>query len=157
MPIVMTDRSSALLQQLRVALLVPALGLSLGMIPGAAQAQNRVYSPLQLPSNNSVADTLSEKDIPTGQGGFARDYTVTLQSGDQVAIDLTSEAFDTVATLLSDQGETVGENDDGPDGGTSSLLFVRITKSGPYVIRVRSFGEAKGGPFTLKMTRLKPI
>ncbi len=154
----MTDRSSSLLQRLQTALLIPALGLTLGLAPEAAQAQQgRVYSPLQFPSSNSVADTLSEKDIPTGQGGFARDYSITLQAGDQVAIDLTSEAFDTVATLLSDQGETVGENDDGPDGGTSSLLFVRITKGGSYVIRVRSFGEAKGGPFTLKLTRLKPI
>lgn len=141
---------------LRQALLIPATVLTIGMSAICAQAQN-MYNPIRLPSNNEITDTLSEKDIPTGQGGFARDYLVTLQEGDQVAIDLLSDSFDTIITLLSPDGMTVAENDDGPDGTTNSLLFARITNGGEYIVRVRAFGEGGVGSFNLKVTRLRPI
>ena len=41
--------------------------------------------------------------------------------------------------LINKDGNTVGENDDGPDGTTNSLLFARITESGMYTVRVRSY------------------
>jgi hypothetical protein len=80
-----------------------------------------------------------------------------LSAGDQVAIDLTSESFDTILTLLASDGSTVGENDDGPDGSTNSLLFTRITEAGRYIVRVRAFGATSGGAFKLKVTRLRPV
>ncbi len=122
-----------------------------------AQAQLRMYNPLSLPENNIVEDTLSEKDIPTGEGGFARDYIIYLNEGEQVAIDLVSDEFDAIVTLLAADGTTVAENDDGPDGTTNSLLFTRIDDSSRYIIRVRAFGETGSGAFTLKVTRLRPI
>jgi len=114
-----------------------------------------IYSPIRLKSGLSIQDKLTIQDIPMGQGSFARDYVVTLKAEDQVAIDLASDSFDTVVTLMAENGTTLGENDDGPDGGTNSLLFMRITKDGDYVVRVRGFGQAKGGPFQLKLTRLE--
>lgn len=120
-----------------------------------ATSKGSIYAPIRLKSGSSVEDTLTTKDIPMGQGSFARDYVVTLKADDQVAIDLFSDSFDTVVTLMSENGTTLGENDDGPDGGTNSLLFMRITEDGDYVVRVRGFGQAKGGPFKLKLTRLK--
>ncbi|HEY9665314.1 MAG TPA: PPC domain-containing protein [Coleofasciculaceae cyanobacterium] len=139
------------------ALLVPTTFLALSLTAAAARAQNQLYNPIPLPSNNEVSDTLTDKDIPTGQGGFARDYVMNLNAGDQVAVDLSSESFDTIVTLLSSDGSTVGENDDGPDGTTNSVLFTRITEAGRYIIRVRAFGETSGGPFKLKVTRLRPV
>ena len=130
--------------------------LTLGY-PLPVQAESKLYNPIALPSNNEVSDTLSDKDIPTGEGGFARDYHVQLKNGDQVAIDLLSDDFDPLVILLSDDGSTVAENDDGPDGTTNSLLFARITEEGKYIVRVRAFGETGGGNFTLKVTRLRPI
>lgn len=118
---------------------------------------NRFYSPIPLKSGIEVQDTLTTQDIPMGQGSFARDYVVQLEQGDQVVIDLVSESFDTVVTLMAANGTTLGENDDGPDGGTNSLLFMRIIQSGEYIVRVRGFGQAKGGPFKLKLTRLAPV
>ena len=117
----------------------------------------KIYSPVPLILNKEINDTLTDKDIPTGEGGFARDYTVDLEKDDQVAIDLKSENFDGVLILLADDGSTVAENDDGPDGGTNALLFARITESGKYIIRVRAFGETGGGKFTLKLTRLRAV
>lgn len=122
-----------------------------------ATSQLRMYNPISLPSNNEVEDVLSVQDIPTGEGGFARDYSVYLESGDQIAIDLVSDDFDTIVSLLASDGSKVAENDDGPDGTNNSLLFTRINESGNYIVRVRSFGETGGGKFFLKLTRLKPL
>jgi len=134
-----------------------AILLAVSLPATIATAQSRVYEPVPLPIGKQITDKLSAKDIPTGQGGFARDYIVSLKAGDQVVIELKSNSFDTIVTLLSADGATVGENDDGPDGTTNSLLFARIVKSGNYIVRVHAFGgEPVSGPFTLKVTRLRP-
>ena len=132
-----------------------SLFLTLSSFP--VEAQQRIYNPIPIQSDAQIADRLSDQDIPTGEGGFAKDYSLELQKGDQVAIDLTSNEFDSVVLLLGADGATIAENDDGPDGSTNSLLFSRITESGRYIIRVRAFGETGGGNFRLKVTRLRPV
>ena len=114
-----------------------------------------IYTPLPLIVGQELKDTLSDRDIPTGQGSFARDYSIDLKSGDQVAIDLMSETFDPMVVLMTKDGVTVAENDDGPDGTSNSLLFMRVVKTGTYTVRVRSFGETAGGPFRLIVTPLQ--
>ncbi|MFB2892225.1 PPC domain-containing protein [Aerosakkonemataceae cyanobacterium BLCC-F50] len=137
-------------------LVLPATLLILANTAPTVKAQKQLYNPLPLPANGEVSDSLSEKDIPTGQGGFARDYSIELNAGDNIAIDLSSDNFDTIVTLMRN-GVTVVENDDGPDGTTNSLLFTRIKDSGTYIVRVRAFGETAGGNFKLSVMRLKPI
>lgn len=129
----------------------------LGISAARATAQNPVYSPIEMPETREINDTLTEEDIPTGFGGFARDYTVYLEDGDQVAIDVISEEFDTLVTLMNKDGAAVGENDDGPDGSTNSLLFARITETGMYTVRVRSYAGQGTGNFYLKVARLREI
>jgi hypothetical protein len=114
-----------------------------------------IYVPMQLPASGEVKDILSDRDIPTGDGGFARDYAIKLTAGDNIAIDLTSEVFDTVVILLNAEGKNVGKNDDGSDGSSNSLLFTRIKTTGNYTIRVQGFGETSSGEFKLKVSRLK--
>jgi hypothetical protein len=114
-----------------------------------------VYVPIQLPVSGEVKDTLSDRDIPTGDGGFARDYTIKLAAGDNIAIDLISEVFDTVVILLNAEGKNIGKNDDGSDGSSNSLLFTRIKNAGNYIIRVQGFGETSSGEFRLKVSKLK--
>lgn len=134
------------------------MAIALGTSNVVAQcSQCKLYNPITLPASNEINDTLSEKDIPTGQGGFARDYAIDLKEGESVAIDLISESFDAILTLLAEDGSTVVENDDGPDGSNNALLFTRIAKTGRYVVRVRAFGETGVGNFTLKVTRLQPV
>lgn len=128
----------------------------LGWLALPVKAESKIYDPPSITSETEVSDTLTKNDIPTGDGGFARDYFVQLEKGDQVAIDLTSDNFDSMVMLIADDGATIAENDDGPDGTTNSLLFSRITEAGKYIVRVRAFGDTSGGKFTLKLTRLKP-
>ncbi len=128
--------------------------IAVGM--SSAIAQPRIYNPITITPGKIMTDKLTRNDIPTGQGGFARDYSIQLQAGSQVTIDVASENFDAMVYLIAADGASIAENDDGPDGTTNSLLFTRIAKTGSYIIRVRSFGEAMGGDFTLKVTLLKP-
>lgn len=133
-----------------LAFMIPLVGL-----PGLAQS--RFYNPLPFPPSGNVVDTLSNQDIPTGLGSFARDYQVTLQKGEQVSIELTSTQFDTILTLLTPDGSTFAENDDGPNGSSNSLLLTRIHESGSHIIRVQAFGRSPGGSFTLTLTKLRSI
>jgi hypothetical protein len=142
---------------LQRGLVLPAALMVVGVGAVRTSAQTAIYNPIELPASREITDTLSDSDIPTGVGGFARDYTVLLEDGDQVAIDLISEEFDTLMTLLGPDGTTVGENDDGPDGTTNSLLFARITESGTYTVRVRSYAGQGSGEFLLKVARLRPV
>ncbi|MFE4108671.1 PPC domain-containing protein [Almyronema epifaneia] len=145
-----------LTQALKSTLLIPATLLTIGVMASRVNAQSQIYSPVPLPDNQEITDSLSSQDIPTGFGGFARDYTIELKAGDQVAIDVTSNEFDTLVSLMSPDGATIGENDDGPDGTTNSLLFARITEPGTYTVRVRSYAGQGEGEFLLKLARLRP-
>ena len=137
-----------------LAFVVPAILLTTGI--NAREASAQLYNPSTL-TNQEVNDTLSGSDIPTGFGGFAKDYVVNLESGDQITIDATSSEFDTLITLMDENGVTVSENDDGPDGTTNSLLFARISEGGKYTIRVRSYSGSGTGAFSVQLARLRPI
>ncbi|MBI1241999.1 PPC domain-containing protein [Umezakia ovalisporum] len=141
----------------RQLMIISTTLLVIGINTRVGFAENKLYNPIPLTLSTEVSDTLSDKDIPTGQGGFGRDYTVKLNKGDKLVIDLTSESFDTIITLLAPNGATVAENDDGPDGTSNSLLFTRINETGGYIIRVRSFGETGVGPFKLNVTKLQVV
>ncbi|MEL6927301.1 MAG: pre-peptidase C-terminal domain-containing protein [Cyanobacteria bacterium J06600_6] len=130
--------------------------VSLGLQTLPAQAESKIYNPPAITSEKEISDILTKDDIPTGDGGFARDYIVELEKGDQVTIDLTSDNFDSMVMLIAGDGAKVAENDDGPDGTTNSLLFSRISEGGKFIVRVRAYGDTSGGKFTLKLTRLKP-
>ena len=138
-------------------LAIALFSLTLGLTTLPVRGQQRLYNPIPVKCDSEVSDRLTDQDIPTGEWGFAKDYRVDLDQGDQVAIDLMSEEFDSVVLLIAEDGTTIAENDDGPDGSTNSLLFSRITESGKYIIRVRAFGETGGGNFRLKVTRLRPV
>ncbi|ERN42472.1 hypothetical protein KR51_00007820 [Rubidibacter lacunae KORDI 51-2] len=135
-------------------MLFGATGLLLGSGPSHAE---QLYNPIEISDEPEVVDRLTADDIPTGDGGFARDYLVSFERGNQVSIDVVSEDFDTVIVLIARDGTTIAQNDDGPDGTTNSLLFTRIDESGEYIVRVRAFGETGGGEFTLRVVRLVPV
>ncbi len=139
-------------------LLLPAtlFSMSVSATLGTARAEAQLYNPPVI-GREEVSATLTTADIPTGFGGFAKDYVITLEAGDQITIDVISGDFDTLVTLMDANGATVSENDDGPDGSTNSLLFARISEAGKYTVRVRSYAGEGTGAFTVKVARLRPI
>lgn len=137
--------------------LVIVTAMIVGNWPLTTQAQPDFYHPIPLPLNQVVTDRLSLSDMPTGEGGFARDYRIQLTAGDQVAIDAKSDEFDTIVMLIADDGSTVIANDDSTEGGTSSLAFARIQETGQYIVRVKTFAATGGGKFSLKVSQLRPV
>lgn len=144
---------------LLLAIPVTLLTVSASILSANAQTptSDDLYNPIEFPDSGEISDTLTDQDIPTGFGGFYRDYVVTFAEGDQVVMDLTSEEFDTIISLIAPDGATIGENDDGPDGTTNSLLFARVTTPGEYIVRVSPYAGQGIGAFTLKVTRLQPV
>ncbi len=139
----------------RFTLLGWLIGVGTGLFTIFPSVAAPIYNPMPIVMGQELKDRLTDRDIPTGQGGFARDYSLDLNAGDQVAIDLISDTFDPMVVLMTKDGVTVAENDDGPDGTSNSLLFMRVVKTASYIVRVRSFGETAGGPFQLIVTPLK--
>ncbi len=154
--ITFTKRANTQSTQKYLSIIITSL-LVIGLGSRKTLAQFKLDHPIPLPASNLVSDFLSEKDIFLDEDGFARDYLTKFNQGDYVLIELSSHSFDTVVTLFTTDGIAVGENDDGPDRTTNSLLFTRIKKTGSYVLRVQSYGESGIGRFQLKVTRLRPI
>jgi len=122
-----------------------------------AQMRSSVYKPTAITSGVDVNDILTDKDIPTGQKGFARDYEINVQKDERLEIEVNSGNFDTVLSLLNSKGEVVAENDDAVGESSNSLIFFKVRQSGNYIVRVSSFGGSSGGKFTLKVNRLQLI
>ena len=138
---------------------VSAIAISLTSFApiSVAQVRESVYKPTAIASGVDVNDILTDKDIPTGQKGFARDYAITVQKDDRLEISVNSGAFDTVLSLLDSAGEVVAENDDSVGDNTNSLIFFKVRQSGNYIIRVSSFGGSSGGKFTLRVNKLQVV
>jgi hypothetical protein len=145
-----------MLKKIFKKLIVASILIITSQIAIKVATANPAYNPIPLAMGKEIKDTLSKSDFPTGEGGFARDYIVNLKEGELVEIEVKSESFDPVVTLLSPKGVTIEQNDDAVEGTTHSLMYHRIAKAGNYTVRVRSFGnQSIEGAFTLKLTRLR--
>jgi hypothetical protein len=140
--------------RMAIAVGIAAFSSTATIAPGLAQSMS--YKPIPLESN-VVNDILTDEDIPTGEKGFAKDYILRVDAENRLEISVSSEAFDTVVSLIGDDGDVIAENDDGQPRGTDSVLFVKVDKPGEYIIRVKSFGGRSGGKFTLRVTKLVPV
>lgn len=147
----------------RKALLIPTAFFLIATTAEVVGAQTRTSVPVPINVGTEVSASLTDQDIPTEEQGFAKDYVVNLTRGDQIAIDLTSDSFDTLVVLfasgeIADNETFLAANDDEITGGsTNSLLFVRIKETGRYIVRVTAFDPKSSGPFKLKVSRLRTV
>ena len=142
---------------LSVSISVSAIALMLGSAPESFAQSRNVYKPAAISSGSEINDILTDKDIPTGQKGFARDYILEAQKDERLEITVNSGSFDTVLSLLDSKGEVIAENDDAASDTTNSLIFFKVRQSVTYTVRVSSFGGSSGGKFTLKVTKLRVV
>lgn len=86
----------------------------------------------------------------SGEGGVSDHYALEgLEPGQEVAIELTSEAFDTYLFLYdADTGRYLRENDDAPDTTRSELRF-RVEAGTRYGLEVSSYLGDEVGPYRL--------
>gem|GEM_PF-6619589 len=91
-----------------------------------------------------------------GSSYYCDRYTFSGTAGQQVAIQLTSSAFDTYLYLIDSSGRVVAEDDDG-GGGTNSRIPPRsghytLPFSGSYTIEVTSRFTNRTGSYTLSLS-----
>jgi tetratricopeptide (TPR) repeat protein len=78
-----------------------------------------------------------------------REYPLEIESGEVVAIILTSEDFDTVLSLLGPDGKEVAFNDDFGSTLNSRIVYA-APQSGSYTIVAKSF-DGQGGDYSLEV------
>jgi hypothetical protein len=76
------------------------------------------------------------------------EYTISLEEGQTVVIDVTSEDFDTYLDVENSDGDLLASDDDGGDAFNSRLNFT-APDSDLYTLIVRSFAGDADGTFTL--------
>lgn len=84
---------------------------------------------------------------------LAEAYTLTLDSSTTVSIGMRSEAFDT-HLLLTQNGNSVAEDDDGGSGLDSNLVTTLDT--GTYTVWAGSFSGSGTGSYTLSVSEVDP-
>ncbi len=91
-----------------------------------------------------------------GSWYYADRYSFSASAGQQVAILLTSSAFDTYLYLIGPSGTVIAQNDDG-GGGTNSRIpassgYYTLPSTGTYIIEVTSYAVNATGIYTLSLS-----
>ena len=119
--------------------------------------------PQQLASGLNVG-VLEEGDTQTDSGHYVDYWTLDGRIGDELTLELTSQAFDTVLVLLSPDGDTLAENDDALGSGsadpisatTDSRIAARLPLTGRYRVQVTSYHTTGRGAYEVRLTASSP-
>lgn len=129
-----------------------ALG-TLGFSPLAEAQRRRPRGPrapaamnARGPAVTHDGGSLGGRDRTDDAGRYVDARSVTLSRGDAVRFGVSSGDFDTVARVVSPDGET-WEDDDGAGEGTDSLLRFTAPRDGRYEFVVTSYRPGEGGAF----------
>jgi hypothetical protein len=92
--------------------------------------------------------TFIEDFIP--QGG-QKVYNFVVEAGDSITVSLVSEEFDTYLEIIDPDGAIVVEDDDSGGNFDSRIADYTFAESGPHQILVRSYANAEGGNYDLRI------
>jgi hypothetical protein len=107
----------------------------------------------QMSMGDTVSGTLSAtgcRSTIKGNAYYAAQYSFTATAGQQVSIQVTSDAFDSYIYLIGPDGRIMAQDDDS-GGGTNSQIQLSIPADGTYIIEVTSFNINSLGSFTLRI------
>lgn len=82
------------------------------------------------------------------------EYEIELDEGDEIAITLESDDFDTIVRILDEDEDELDSNDDGDGMGLNSYLEFEAEDDGTYIIVVDAFGGDPDGDFELSVEAL---
>jgi len=132
-------------------------------VTGNFDVSVNVPTPPPDPCVDSISDNISKSGSwePSctsthRSGSYARYYTFTLSSSQEVTIDLQS-SVDTYLFLLNGSGQTgsvVDEDDDGGSGTNSRII--RILSAGTYTIEATTFEAEVTGDFDVSVSASTP-
>lgn len=101
-----------------------------------------------------VSGELSVTDAVSDGGGHEDRYTVEVETGRQLVVSLSSDAFDTYLTLISPDGYAVAFDDDSGGNLNSRLSYV-VLQEGTYTIVASSYGGSDGA-YTISASLEEP-
>ena len=98
---------------------------------------------------------LTTDDCLLSDGSYYDAYRFSGTAGQQVAVSLSSSAFDTYLYLLNPDGSVLSTDDDG-GGNLNSYIptaggFITLPSTGTYTIRANSFLSNQTGNYTLSL------
>jgi S1-C subfamily serine protease len=96
--------------------------------------------------------TLEPGDEVLPAGEYADVVQVQAVAGVEVAVTLTSTAFDAYLIVLSPAGDVVVEVDDAPGMGSDAAALFVPASSGTYSVIVTSYAPGETGPYQLQVT-----
>jgi hypothetical protein len=119
------------------------------LTPPEFERQDRVLLPGEV-----IVDALTTQSAVAPEGQFLEAYYFYGRVGDEVTIELASEAFDPVLLLEGPDGERVAIDDDGGSGWNARLTLT-LPADGDYSIGVSSF-EWAVGRYRLSFSQTQP-
>ena len=133
----------------------------LNLSPGAS-ASARTLAPtgpcdtaVAIVYGQTVAGALSSADCRLDDGSYADFYAFSGTAGQQVTINLSSDAFDSYLGLASADGTVIAEDDDG-GGGLNSRIVATLPATGTYIILANSALPNQFGGYTLSLSATNP-
>jgi serine protease Do len=85
-------------------------------------------------------------------GCHSRAYTIKLNKGEEVSIELESQEFDSYLRLEDNEGKKLAEDDDG-GGGLDARIVYRAVRDDTYRIIVTTFDPGETGSYELTVRR----
>lgn len=117
-----------------------------GQVFSITQSGGGPCAPTPISIGQTVNGNLTTNDCPLGDGTFYDAYSFSATAGQQVAVSMASNQFDTFLILNRPDGSTLAVDDDG-GGGTNSRIpqgssFITLPTTGTYTIWANAFDPA---------------
>lgn len=84
-------------------------------------------------------------------GSLYEDHRVRAEAGWQLTARMESDEFDAWLQLFGPDGRPLGQNDDGPEGGTDAWLSLPCPADGTYVLRANARDPGMSGAYRLEV------
>lgn len=123
----------------------------LSVAPASAGAAPAQGAPLVIGQTSRGA--LAAADEAGANGAVQDRYRFQGRSGQRVALDMRSGAFDTMVVLVAPSGSRE-QNDDAAQGQTNSLLETSLSEDGEYTVIATSYASGGLGAYELTLRTL---
>ncbi len=111
--------------------------------PGLVAQQATARTP------QTVAGRLDQNSTQLDDGSYYATHTFEGTAGEVLAIELTSEDFDTYLILVGPDQATIAEDDDGA-GDTNSQIVITLPTTGIYTLIAKTFEASQTGQYQLE-------
>ncbi len=121
---------------------------------GAYEMQVRVGEPGRFEARGFEGELSERSGRLPENGAFFEEHAMELEAGQEVLVDLMSDAFDALLHVHSPSGRVFTDDDGG--AGTDSRLSITTDRAGEWRFVATSFRAGMQGPYRLNVTVSRP-